>query len=50
MKTIANLLYKAEKSSICLSIRIFRHAGISVMSASVKTGLTRNESCVIKED
>ena len=35
------LLYKAEKLSVCLSDR---HADISAVSASIETGLTRNES------
>ena len=45
-----NLLYKAEKPSVCLSVLIFWHAAISVVSASIETGLARNESCVIEED
>ena len=44
------LLYKAEKPSVCLSVLIFWHADISVVSASIETGLARNESCVIEED
>ena len=35
------LLCKAEKPSVCLSDR---HAGISAVSASIETGLARNES------
>ena len=35
------LLYKAEKPSVCPSDR---HAGISAVSASIETGLARNES------
>ena len=48
--TLASLLYKAEKLSVCLSVLSFWHADISVVSASIETGLTRNESCVIEED
>ena len=49
--TLASLLYKAEKPSVRLSVLPhFWHADISVMSASIKTGLARNESCVIEED
>ena len=48
--TLASLLYKAEKLSVCLSILIFWHADISVVSALIETGLARNESCVIEED
>ena len=49
--TLASLLYKAEKPSVCLSVRPhFWHADISVVSASIETGLARNESCVIEED
>ena len=36
-----NLLYKAEKPSVCPSDR---HADISAVSASIETGLARNES------
>ena len=49
--TLASLLYKAEKPSVCLSVRPhFWHADISVVSASIETGLARNESCVTEED
>ena len=41
-----NLLYKAEKPSVCLSVHPhFWHADISVMSASIETRLARNQSC-----
>ena len=36
--TPASLLYKAEKPSVCLSIRL-HHADNSVMSASIEMGL-----------
>ena len=45
------LLYKAEKPSVRPSVRLhFWHADISVVSAAIRMGLTRNESCVIEED
>ena len=38
--TFASLLYKAEKSSVCLSVRLSdRHAGNSVISAWIDVGL-----------
>ena len=46
--TLASLLYKAEKPSVCLSVRL-RHADISAVSARIETGLTRNESCVFED-
>ena len=43
--TLASLLYKAEKPSVCLSVcPSDRHAGISAVSASIETVLARNES------
>ena len=46
-------LYKAEKPSVCLSIRLsictFWHADNSAMSARIATGLARNESCVFED-
>ena len=46
-----SLLYKAEKPSVRSSVHPhFWHADISVVSASIETGLTRNERCVIEED
>ena len=45
------LLYKAEKPSVRLSVRLhFWNAHNSVVSASIETGLARNESCIIEED
>ena len=39
------LLYKAEKPSVCLSVRLSdRHAGISAVSAWIEAGLARNGS------
>ena len=39
------LLYKAEKPSVCPSVRLSdRHAAISAVSASIETRLARNES------
>ena len=46
-------LYKAEKPSVRVrpSVCIFgTHADISVVSASIETGLARKENCVIEED
>ena len=44
------LLYKAEKPSVCLSVRLnFWNADNSIVSVSIRTGLARNESCVCKE-
>ena len=38
--TLASLLYKAEKPSVCLSVRLSdRHAGNSVISAWIDVGL-----------
>ena len=39
--TLASLLYKAEKPSVCPSDR---HTAISAVSASIEMGLARNES------
>ena len=47
-----NLLYKAEKPSVCLTVCLsvrLRHADISAVSARIETGLTRNESCVFED-
>ena len=38
------LLFKAEKSSVHLSVFIFWHVDISVVSASIKTRLVQNQS------
>ena len=38
------LLYKAEKPSVCLSVCLDRPVDISAVSASIETGLARNES------
>ena len=46
---IANLLYKAQKPSVCLSICTSWHADNSVMSAWIKTRRARNESCVFED-
>ena len=44
------LLYKVEKPSVCLSVRLhFWHADNSVVCALIETGLARNESCVFRE-
>ena len=43
--TLASLLYKAEKPSVCT----FWHADISAVSARIETGLARNESCVFED-
>ena len=43
------LIYKAEKLSVCLSVCLsgtFWHADISVVSASIETGLARNDTYV----
>ena len=41
----SSLLYKAEKPSVCLSVRPSdRHADISAVYASIETRLARNES------
>ena len=46
-----NLLYKAEKPSVCLSVCLhFWHAHNSAVFALIETGLAQNESCVIEED
>ena len=47
--TVASLLYKAEKPSVCPSICTFWYADISVMSARIETGLAQNESCVFED-
>ena len=48
--TLASLLYKAEKPSVCLSVHLhFWNADNSVVYASIETGLALNESCVFKE-
>ena len=48
--TLASLLYKAEKPSVCLSVCLhFWHADNSAVFASIETGLARNESCVFKQ-
>ena len=45
-----NLLYKAEKPYVCLSVvSIFWHGDNSAGPASIKTGLGRNESCAFKD-
>ena len=48
-----NLLYKAEKPSVCLSVRpsvcTFWHADNSAVSAWIETGLARNESCIFED-
>ena len=47
--TLASLLYKAEKPSVCLSVRPDRHADISAVSARIETRLAPNESCVFED-
>ena len=43
--TLASLLYKAEKPSVCLSVRPSdRHADISAVYALIEARLARNES------
>ena len=44
--TLASLLYKAEKPSVCPSVLTFWHADISVVSASIEMRLARNQSYV----
>ena len=45
-----NLLYKAEKPSVRLSVRLhFWHADNSAVSARIGTRLARNESCVFED-
>ena len=44
--TLASLLYKAEKLSVCLH---FWHADNSPVSARIEMGLARNESCVFED-
>ena len=44
-----NRPYKVEKLSVLPSVLSFWHADNSTGPASIKTGLARNESCVIKE-
>ena len=47
--TFASLLYKAEKPSVRPSVCSFWHAHNSAVSASIETGLARNQSYVFKE-
>ena len=47
--TLASLLYKAEKPSVCPSVCTFWHADISAVSAWIETGLARNEGCVFED-
>ena len=44
------LLYKAEKPSVCLSVRIFLAVWISAMAARNDVGLARNDSYVFWRD
>ena len=45
--TLASLLYKAEKPSVCPSVCLhFWHADNSAVSARIETRLARSESCV----
>ena len=46
--TLASLLYKAEKPSVCLSVHL-RHADNSAVSTRIEMGLARNESCVFED-
>ena len=47
MWNVIYLLYKAEKLSVCLlSVVTFWHADISVVSASIETGLAQNDTYV----
>ena len=41
---IANLLYKAEKPSVCPSVRSFLVAWISAVDARIDVELTREEA------
>ena len=48
--TLGNLLYKAEKPSVCPSVCLhFWYADNSAVSARIETGLARNESCVFED-
>ena len=47
--TYSNLLHKAEKPSVCLSVLIFWHADILVMSASIETRFAENQSCAYRD-
>ena len=50
MKQVASyihLLYKAEKPSVCPSVRLyFWHADNSAVSTRIETGLAQSKSCV----
>ena len=46
----SHLLYKAEKPSVCPSVRLhFWHTDNSAVSAQIETRLARNESCVFED-
>ena len=48
--TLASLLYKAVKLSVCLSVCLhFCHADKSAVSASMETGLAQCEICAFDE-
>ena len=45
-----NLLYKAEKPSVCLSVCLHcKLADDSAVSARIETGLAQNKSCVYED-
>ena len=54
MQCTCNLLYKAEKLSVCLSVCLsvrlhFWHADNSTVCALMEMGLARNVSCVFEQ-
>ena len=48
--TFASLLYKAEKSSVCLSVRTFLTVSFSAMAAWIDVRLARRDSYVFWYD